>query len=178
MRSCDSPLWKKEIDRFVRDNRLDVLHAHDLPVAGPALLSARSHKIPIVVDLHEDYPALLADISQIPWSEVPSSGVLGLKVTPSVERWRQYERNVVLRADAVIGVIEESVDRIVELGASPSNVHLVANYAPVSEADLSAEPRYGDTVTALYFGNFHQARDLNTVLEAADILAKRKHNKI
>ena len=139
----EKEVWKKEINQFIRKNQLDALHVHDLPLAGTALEAARSHRIPIVLDLHEDYPAMLAEIHKMPWSRIPSAGVLGLRLA-SVPRWREYEQN----------------------------------YGPVPHDAKSDQISDDKTVTAVYIGGFDQARDLQTVMNAADLLADRGCNHL
>jgi len=48
---------EESIDRYVLDNGLDVLHVHDLPAVASALSVARRRGIPVVYDMHENYPA-------------------------------------------------------------------------------------------------------------------------
>ena len=173
MSTCYSHAWRKEIDRFIRENRLDVLHVHDLPLAGAALKAARSNGIPIVVDLHEDFPALLHEVQKIPYGQIPSLGVLGLKVAASVPRWRENERRIVREVNAVIAVVEEAGARMRDLGVDDSRVHVVPNYCPVPEHAKPDRSSDSETVTAVYIGGFDQARDLRTVLDAADLLSRR-----
>jgi glycosyltransferase involved in cell wall biosynthesis len=172
MTTCYSDGWKKEINQFIQKNQLDALHVHDLPLAGTALEAARSHRIPIVLDLHEDYPAMLAEIQRIPWSRVPSVGVLGLRLA-SVPRWREYEQKVVREVDAVIAVVDEAGARVRDLGVQSSKIHLVQNYVPGLQRAKSDQITDDKTVTAVYIGGFDQARDLQTVMDAAGLLADR-----
>jgi glycosyltransferase involved in cell wall biosynthesis len=170
--TCYSKDWKTEIDRFIEKNQLDVLHVHDLPLAGTALAVARSHGIPMVLDLHEDYPAMLSEIQKIPWSRVPSAGVLGLKLA-SIPKWRDYEQRIVREVDGLIAVIEEAGARMLSLGVPPSRIHIVPNYGPVPQRAKSGESTETQTVSAVYIGGFDQARDLQTVMDAAGLLANR-----
>lgn len=60
MTTCTSYQWLHEIRQFVREHRIDALHVHDLPLVGPAITIAREHNIPVVADLHENYPQMIA----------------------------------------------------------------------------------------------------------------------
>ena len=51
-----SGYWHNRIARFVQQNRLEALHVHDLPLVGTALEIAASRGMPLVADLHENYP--------------------------------------------------------------------------------------------------------------------------
>lgn len=172
MTSCYSERWKNEIHRFIGANQLEALHVHDLPLAGTALDAARSHSIPIVLDLHEDYPALLTEIKKTSWSRIPSVGVLGVRLA-SIPKWKQYEQRVVSAVDAVIAVVDESQARISDLGVEPSKIFLVPNYGPVVPMAKADQPPEGNRVTAVYVGGFDRARDLQTVIDAASLLANR-----
>ena len=169
--TCHSKGWKKEIDHFIQDNRLDVLHVHDLPLAGTALGAARSYRIPIVLDLHEDYPAMLSEIQRLPRSRIPSVGVLGLRLA-SIPKWREYEQRIARKMDAVIAVVEEAATRIRALGVEAKKVHLVQNYGPLRHISMR-DATDAQTVTAVYIGGFDQARDLRTVIDAARLLRDR-----
>lgn len=175
--TCYSKAWKTEIDRFIGTNQLDVLHVHDLPLAGTALASARSHRIPIVLDLHEDYPAMLSEVQKIPWGRVPSAGVLGLKLA-SISKWRDYEQMIVRDVDAVIAVVEEAGARMLSLGVPPSSIHLVQNYGLIPQRATSSDSTEAKTVSAVYVGGFDQARDLQTVMDAAGLLVNRGCNDL
>jgi glycosyltransferase involved in cell wall biosynthesis len=177
MRTCHSRGWKKKIDRFIEDNRLDALHVHDLPLAGTAIESARSHRIPIVLDLHEDYPALLGEVRKLRWRGIRSPGVLGLRLA-SLPRWEQYEQQVVQQVDAVLAVIEEAGARILDLGAQPARTHVVPNYDFARQRTKSNHISDDRTVTAVYIGGFDQARDMDTVMDAAGLLADRGHDNL
>jgi glycosyltransferase involved in cell wall biosynthesis len=75
--------------------------------------------------------------------------------------------------DAVITVVEEAGARIRDLGVQPSKIHLVQNYVPVPECAKTDQTSENKTVTAVYIGGFDQARDLQTVMNAAGILGAR-----
>jgi glycosyltransferase involved in cell wall biosynthesis len=173
MRRCYSSIWRKHIDRFIDANGIDVLHVHDLPLAGTAVRSGESRGIPVILDLHEDYPAMLAEMKKTPWTRSPSLGVLGLKLAPSIPHWREYEKAILQKADEVIVVIEESADRIAHLGVDRRRIHVVPNYAPRPVKPMHERPR-SPRVQVIYIGGFDQMRDLRTVLRASSILAARE----
>ena len=51
-----NPFWKNHIGTFIKNNKIDVLHIHDLPLVKTALMIAEKNSIPIIADLHENYP--------------------------------------------------------------------------------------------------------------------------
>ncbi len=54
--------WAKHIARFINNESIEALHVHDLYLAKPGRLgiTKSDYKIPLTVDLHENYPAAIA----------------------------------------------------------------------------------------------------------------------
>ena len=175
MRSCHSRAWYRAIENFVNDCMPDVLHVHDLPLVGTALEIAKQHSIPLIADLHENYPAMLEESNNLPISKITSIGKLVSRVTVSIPSWEKYEREVVPKADQVIVVIEEAKDRLVSIGVSTEQIHVVSNYASQIEMrqQVKAAGRSFTDQTpfrVLYAGGFDPSRDLQTVVNAVSRL--------
>jgi len=96
-------LWLNYLRKIVRDLNLDAIHVHDLPLAKVGRIIAKEQSIPLILDLHENYPAALKI-----WKH--SKKNLG-RYFLSPERWAKYEREAVREADRVIVVIEEAMER-------------------------------------------------------------------
>ncbi len=170
-----SALWEAQIERFATDIEADVLHVHDLPLLGPALHVATRLNLPVVADLHENYPALLEVSRGRPWYELPSFGALASRLLVSISRWRDYESRVVPKADRVIVVIEEAAERLVGMGISKERIAVVGNYATFdteSDSDPPSPPsgELNSRLSVVYAGGFGETRDLETVLDAVAIL--------
>jgi glycosyltransferase involved in cell wall biosynthesis len=172
-----SPRWQRKIGRFVADNEIEVLHVHDLPLLGEALKVGRRFDIPVVADLHENYPAMLGQQARVPRHQSGSSLLwLFRRLFVSVARWQSHEADVAPQADAVIVVIEEARERVISLGVRPDRVHVVANYVPLSElnrmvaASSLGQPTQADRFGVTYVGGFGSSRDLHTVIDAAALL--------
>lgn len=58
---CYEKLWQKHIAKFITENNLDALHAHDLYLAKAASkgIQKSESNIPLTLDLHENYPAAI-----------------------------------------------------------------------------------------------------------------------
>lgn len=54
-----SQLFERAITRLARDEKAEALHVHDLAFVGPGLRVAHRLGLPLVADLHENYPALI-----------------------------------------------------------------------------------------------------------------------
>lgn len=170
MVSCHSATWRRKIDVFVKDCRIEALHVHDLPLLGTVLAVARDHGIPVVADLHENYPAMLEEGTKIPVSQVRSLGKLVSRVSVSIPRWKAYEREVVPQATRVLVVIDEARERLINVGVPQEEIHVVGNFASLSEVD-GIEQRKDVTARQnafriIYAGGFDPTRDLSTVVDS------------
>jgi glycosyltransferase involved in cell wall biosynthesis len=87
-------LWHHEIADLVKKYGIEVLHAHDLYMAKAAGKAAKEFRIPLIVDLHENFPAAIKEYS---WAtRFPSRMV----VRPA--KWGKKEREYLHYADRII----------------------------------------------------------------------------
>jgi glycosyltransferase involved in cell wall biosynthesis len=153
-------MWRKAIRNFARSRKADVLHVHDLPLMLEAVTVARELQIPVVADLHENYPAGL---------QVWYGNRLKKSTIYNYRRWSRYERAILKRVDAVIAVIEESKERLVRLGLPPEKVFVVPNTASRDTEripiDTSITERYSGMFVLTYIGGFAPHRGLDTVVK-------------
>lgn len=176
MMRCQSGAWEAAIEEFAKSINADALHVHDLPLLGPALVAATNLQIPLVVDLHENYPAMLDDAQKSPMHRITSLGSLVSRLSVSVSRWQDYERSTVPQAQRVIVVVDEARERLVQLGVPRENISVVGNYAtldPVRDKVSRSKPgaRHPDKkISIVYAGGFDNTRDLATVLHAVRAL--------
>ncbi len=155
------PMWRRAIEHFARERDVDVLHVHDLPLVAETVAVARKLNLPVIADLHENYPAGL---------QVWYTNRLKKKTIYNFGRWSRYERRILHDVDAVIAVIEESKERIVGLGIPREKVYVVPNTASVRRAsipiDTKITARYEGMFVISYIGGFAPHRGLDTVIRA------------
>ncbi len=176
MSRCYSGTWEAAIENFLVSISADALHVHDLPLLGPALKAAENLQIPVVADLHENYPAMLEDTLKAPIRRTSSLGSLASRLSISVPRWSAYEESTVPQANRVIVVIEEARERLVRMGVPAEKVSVVGNYATLDNVDnrdreaRSATRHDMSRLRVIYAGGFDPTRDLVTVLDAVKAL--------
>ncbi len=162
------PLWRRSIERFSRERAVEVLHVHDLPLLKEAVTVGRSLGIPVVADLHENYPAGL---------QVWYTSRLKKKTIYNYRRWARYEESILREVAAVIVVIEESRDRLVRLGVPVRKIHVVPNTASTERVTMPIDgeivDRYRDDFVLTYIGGFAPHRGLDTVIRALPLVRKR-----
>ena len=154
--------WRNRIVRFVRQNRLEALHVHDLPLVGTALEIAASHGLPLVADLHENYPAA----KQL-WSEGSRDPLVWFGDDP--RRWERYEQRVLPQVDQVITVVDEAAERLVSAGTvTAKRMTVVSNVEELEWFDALADAIALDDnrVWLVYVGGVRPHRGLDQVVRA------------
>ena len=164
-----NPYWASCIERYVRDFELDALHVHDLPLVGTSLDVSQRLGMPLVADLHENYPASLrlsieADPSSRSW------------LTPHPRRWVPYERRVVRCATHVVVVVDEAKERLIkDYDLEPEKITVVMNvedadYFKSLDLDQNILTRYKDSFVISYIGGGGRHRGLDTAIKAMSYL--------
>ena len=180
------PVWLDAVRRLHRRDPVDVLHVHDLPLGGTALLARRLLGTPVVLDLHENYPEAVTQ-----WRRTTG----GFRASPLEwvkhrlfprSRWRRLERRWVRRADRVLTVVPEARDHYRrDCGADPEQVTVVSNtvelarFAPdggelttrgssgaSASVESDTEASTSGRFTVSYVGGFGAHRGLDTTIRA------------
>ncbi len=159
------PMWRTAIRDFVASRGIEVLHIHDLPLVGEALRVGNELGVPVVADMHENYPGGL---------QVWYTNRLKKKTIYNFKRWARYEREALSRSDAVIAVIEESKERITNLGIPAEKIFIVPNTAHVERINIPLDPditgQYRDRFMVSYIGGFAPHRGLDIVIRSLPLL--------
>jgi glycosyltransferase involved in cell wall biosynthesis len=165
--------WETALAAAIRAHKPDVLHVHDLLYVGPALRVARRYQLPVIADLHENYPALV-DIrheTATAWYQAISRFIY------SSARLRHYERQVLPHCDQVVVVVAEAADRIAaEAGVPRDRITVVGNSEDMVEAESLAQQAVELPPTALrllYVGGFGIHRGLEVVIAALPAICAR-----
>ena len=165
------PLWTKAIDRFVREHSIDVLHVNDLPLLKEGILAGKRLGLPVVADLHENYPAGL---------QVWYTNRLKKATIYEHGRWARYEREALRAVDAIVVVIEEAHDRLVQLGISAEKISVVPNTVPAQSGEIPIDSgiveRYRGRFVVSYIGGFAPHRGLDTVIRALPLAREHVPN--
>jgi glycosyltransferase involved in cell wall biosynthesis len=165
-----TPYWAGKIQKFINDHQLDVLHVHDLFMLGAAFRGRRTTSIPIIADLHENYVEGLKHYRFA--NSFPGNMLI------SINKWSKTELEWCRKADHLITVIDEAVDRYVSLGIGRKKIHVVANYVHIDDflnvPDIKEIiDRIGSHFSATYIGGFDTHRGLENTLLATAIIAQQ-----
>lgn len=161
-----NPVWVRAIWSAVRESRADLILVRDIPLAPAALMTGRRLGLPVLVDLAENYPAMLED--QRRYS--PRGALGSLLRHPRLAS--AVERRVLARADHIIVVVEESRDRLIDMGIDSSRITIVTNTPPLDRW-AKARPAGGGAAHLVYLGNLDGSRGLDTAIRAVALLKAR-----
>lgn len=161
--------WYNYVINYVIKYEIKILHAHDLYMARPAKWAADRLKIPLILDLHENYPAA---VKEYLWANrFPSK----LIVRPG--KWKRKERKYLSYADKIIVL------------SSGFRNHLLSEYPGLDSGRFEIYPNVPDIKKMLsysinndilppdgrkivfYFGVISKRRGILTALEAVEKVA-------
>jgi glycosyltransferase involved in cell wall biosynthesis len=168
-------LWAKAIIRIVKDRKIDVLHVHDLLLVATAVSVKRKTGIPIVVDLHENYPELLRirfGRNKLNWKD---------RLLIGADRWIKHERSILKYVDHIIVVVEEAKERIIRFGISSDIISVVSNtedpkYWKSYKVDNKIIHRHRGNFVISYIGGIGTHRGLDVAVNAMSFIKQKDFN--
>jgi glycosyltransferase involved in cell wall biosynthesis len=168
-----NPLWIYTVWRTVKRTKADLIVVRDLPLALTAIGIGRLLGVPVLLDMAENYPAMIQDL----WDRQGFSMMNFLVRNPAVIRL--VERCSVRWSDHILAVVEESRERLLSIGVPATKVSLVINTPTLTRwAELEPSPdrfvsRELHQMDLVYLGLLEWARGLETAIRAVDLV--RQH---
>jgi glycosyltransferase involved in cell wall biosynthesis len=153
--------WRKFISGLFSEENFDAIHIHDLPLARIGAEAKHKFKSLLVIDLHENWPALIKTAAH-------TQTFLG-RLLSSNRQWVDYEKNILPEADMVVTIIEEARERIIRLGIDPEKVCMVSNTINYENLNIKPSLNKSDSFTIFYGGAINKHRGLQVVLQAIKI---------
>jgi glycosyltransferase involved in cell wall biosynthesis len=153
--------WRKYIAGIVKEHPIDAVHVHDLPLCLVGIEIKRKYNVKLVIDLHENWPALLNVSSHV-------NTFMG-KILSSEKQWRSYEKSCIMEADRIITVVAEMRDRIAQPGA-PNKIIVLENtpdHKTNSELKYNRDKRF---FTLIYIGGISFHRGLQYIIKGISLL--------
>lgn len=161
------PFWGKPLNRTVEREGIEAIHVHDLPMVKTAWRVARRFGIPVVADLHENYPEAV----KVWGRNMRQKLVLG-----SVGFWTRLETLSVRQADTVLTVVDEAKEHYVRDCGVPSEKVIVLmntedpDYFCSLDIDHEIVRRYQPYFAILYVGGFGPHRGIQTAISAMPMI--------
>jgi glycosyltransferase involved in cell wall biosynthesis len=159
--------WHTLIHRFVKAYDIQILHIHDLRLVDTGLNIALRYRLPLIADLHENYPALM---QLMKGRDNPERGL------KQRDRWEKIEENSVHRARRVITVADEAKERLMEKGVPADKILVLENTVDIDKflaapIDHNVIREFKPNFVLTYVGHLNDThRGIQTVIEAMDLL--------
>jgi glycosyltransferase involved in cell wall biosynthesis len=162
------PILGRALADTIKEYGVEAIHAHDLPMVKTAISVAKKFNIPLIADLHENYPEGVRA-----WSKVKMSLIRKLfNLLSPIWRWKRLERMVLQRVDRIITVVDEAKNHYVnDCGVSPEKVTVVMNAEDLEEfgnleIDESLVTKYENDFVISYIGGFGPHRGIDTAIKS------------
>lgn len=162
-----NPRWMSHVHRTGRRIQADVIVVRDLPLTPTAVWAGRRLGVPVILDMAENYPAMIRDIWLGGRQGRLDFLVRNPRLVAKVEDWS------VKAVDHTVVVVEESGERLVEMGVAPDRVTVVCNTplpARIPGDDAVARHEADGSLRLVYLGLLEKPRGLEAVLDGMALL--------
>lgn len=166
--------WKKRIANFVREEKIDCLHIHDLPIFGTAIELKKMFSIHTILDMHEDWADWIVNTRHY-------RTYLG-KIVGKLSKWEKYQRRCLALADIIFVVSEKIRSKYIsKYTLNESQVINLPNTPDLSKFELekidhSIQPLFENRFTLIYVGVIDYLRGLQTIIPHIQKLTEKIPN--
>lgn len=152
--------WWSYVSSIFQKESFDAIHIHDLPLARIGARIKEKFSIPLIIDLHENWPELL----RISTHTKSFAG----RLLCSIEEWKEYEKKYLKKADRIIVVVDEAAERLKRLSVPENKISVVSNTINLKgiKARIKIDKAPTDKKVLIYEGGITFHRGLQYVLEA------------
>ena len=167
-------MLKSKIDQFLSKHQIDVIHVHDMVVAGVIFELNNKYKRPVILDLHENRPEIMKTYSHV--TNFPGNILIPL------DRWKRYQDKFIMKSDYIIVVTDQAKDEIIKrlkiesdrIFVVPNTVHLdIFKSYPLKKEIIE---RYKKDFVILYLGSTGYRRGIDTAIKAVALAQNKIKN--
>jgi glycosyltransferase involved in cell wall biosynthesis len=161
--------WAQKVLQLHHKENFSVIHAHDLTTAPYALLAGKRARIPVILDMHENYPE-----AQKAYRSNTNTGT-SIKSSVSYLLDRLVEKLCIQNAFQVIVVVKERKDQLVNQGFDESKISILSNtidvdYVSKNPVKFELVKKYKGRFIVTYIGGFGAHRGLETLIESVALI--------
>lgn len=167
-----SPWWLSAIVRTVRQEGSDLILVRDLPLTPTAVWAGRLTGRPVVMDMAENYPAMLQAARELTKPTLVDHIVRNPSLLRRLERW------ILPQLDGIFVVSDPSRERVVALTGNRIPVWVINNTprlgAPAAplRSEIAAKLDAQPGLVLLYVGFLDAKRGLDVVIQALPEMKK------
>ncbi len=171
-----SPIWKRFLDRIIKENNIELIIVRDLPMAIAGIWAGKRYKIPVIFDMAENY----VDMIWVNWKARKFQGLNYFVRNPYLAKI--VEQYVFRESDHILVVVEEAKDLVISRGGVLNKISIVGN-TPLLESFKRTEVKMSATLekikdhfSIIYTGGLQWGRGIQTVLDAIPLLMNKIPN--
>lgn len=169
-----SPRWHALISDTAREVGADIIIVRDIPLCPTAISVARQLRIPVILDMAENYPAMMRDIWTAGRHRPTDYLVRNPRLTEAVEKY------CIARVDHIMTVVEASSQRLRNMGVPSHRLTVISNTPPIDRTIGRPVERASDQdrdVRVAYLGLLEVPRGLNDLIDAIRLLHDSGHKE-
>jgi glycosyltransferase involved in cell wall biosynthesis len=157
-------IWKKHIEKFVTENKIDIIHIHDLPMTDIVHSVAEKYDCKVVCDQHEYWSNWIVNTKH--YNTIPG------KIIKSLSDWTGYEKKNLKKAHLVITVSDSLREcYIKEVGLDSGKVISVPNTPTRTifkkeNVDPQIIQKYKTNFVIFYAGAIDILRGLDLIIDS------------
>ena len=160
--------WSRKIKHFIEKNNIEILHIHDIQIAGAVFRSLKknSKSIPVILDLHENRPEIMRFY--------PHLQTFCGKFLIRINSWKKAEQYYVSKANYTLVVTPHAKRELSQ--RVPQKANYIVDIPNTVRKDFYQKNKDtshdNSTFDLLYIGDTGYRRGLQTVIKALPILKK------
>ena len=164
-----NPRFLTKIYWAILEFKPDFIHAHDLPMVPVALFFKKLFRLPVIFDMHENYPEALKAFGK--------KGLINF-LFKNYKAAKLLEKFCIKRSDAIITVVKENSERLIQQGVKSEKIYLVSNTVDLDTfatepVDAKILEKYRNQVVLLYAGYVTPERGLDVVVRGINYLKEK-----
>lgn len=161
-----SPRWWSLISAVVREVGADVIIARDLPLCPTALAVGAHYGVPVILDMAEDYPAMMRAIWTAGRARLIDYVVRNPRAVEAIERY-------CLRRAAQTWVVSDFLRAQLADEYGNERIVVVGNTPPRANTDIAVASPDRDRLEIAYLGLLEIPRGILELIDATSLLRRR-----
>ncbi len=156
-----NPRYIFKIYKAIVEFKPDYIQAHDLPMVPIGLMFKKIFRLPVIFDMHENYPEALKAFQK--------KGIINF-LFKNYKAAKLLEKFCIKKSDAIITVVQENSERLIRQGVDNKKIYLVSNTVDLDTfakepVDEKIMEKYRGKIVLLYAGYVSPERGLDTVVK-------------
>lgn len=163
-----NPNWKHLIYRVVQEIHPDLIINREFYLLTETLAAAGKIGIPVIVDMAENYPAALREFQN-------SQTLLKQFLFRTLQLPDHYEKFCIPKAQGVIVVCEEQIERLEKIGVPAENIAVVQNTPSLVSSDAAIPDfKQNDEFTFVHHGYLSRDKSIAEFLKGFLLFSERR----